>query len=265
MGSLGYINDAALWAVTCRAHETRRPDRVLNDPFAAHLVTIRGDERFGAQVDSVASFTLAVIAATIDEVLRQTVHEHQLHTVVSLGAGLDTRPYRLDLPSDLRWIEADLAPVLGYKVLRLAHAAPCCQLRRVDADLSHPGGRRGVMRAIARDVMRGLVLTEGLAARFGLEALDDLIERVPPVFKYWIVDAVGPPRTPSTGAVDHRSDRAVPPRDVLDAFVRRGWRPTEFRLLKDQARRFGEARMAGLPAADPLDEQDGVWLFQHAI
>jgi methyltransferase (TIGR00027 family) len=230
MGSLGYIRDAALWAVTCRAHETRRPDRVLNDPFASHLVTRRGEELFGAEVDSVASFILAVTTATIDEVLRHAVHEHHLHAVVSLGAGLDTRPYRLDLPSDLRWIEADLAQVLGYKVLRLAHAAPCCQLRRIDADLSHAGGRRGVLRAIARDVMRGLVLTEGIAATFGPQALDDLVERMPPAFKYWIVDALEPPQAPSTGTADHRSDRAVSPRDILDAFVRRGWRPTEFHL-----------------------------------
>jgi Leucine carboxyl methyltransferase len=31
--------------------------------------------------------------------------------VLNLAAGLDTRPYRLDLPPDLTWVEADL-PVL---------------------------------------------------------------------------------------------------------------------------------------------------------
>jgi O-methyltransferase involved in polyketide biosynthesis len=265
MASFGYISDTALWAVTCRAHETRRADRVLNDPFASHLVTTRGEELFGAEVDNVASFILAVTVATIDEVLRHAIHEHHIHTVANLGAGLDTRPYRLDLPSDLRWIEADLEQLLGYKGLRLAHAAPCCQLHRLDVDLSHAGGRRGVLRAIARDVMRGLVLTEGLAARFGREALDDLIERMPAAFKYWIVDTIEPPSAPSTNAGDHRSDRAVPARDILDAFVRHGWRPTEFRPLKDQALRLGEARTAGLAAAHPLEEQDGVWLFHHSI
>ena len=113
--------------------------------------------------------------------------------------------------------------------------------------------------------MGGLVLTEGLAARFGREAFDDLIERMPAAFKYWIVDTIEPPSAPSTNAGDHRSDRAVPARDILDAFVRHGWRPTEFRPLKDQALRLGEARTAGLAAAHPLEEQDGVWLFHHSI
>jgi hypothetical protein len=31
---------------------------------------------------------------------------------VSLGCGLDARPWRLDLPADLRWIEADLLDML---------------------------------------------------------------------------------------------------------------------------------------------------------
>jgi O-methyltransferase involved in polyketide biosynthesis len=46
------ISDAALWAVTCRAHETRRADRVVDDPFASHLATDRGEYLFGAKADS---------------------------------------------------------------------------------------------------------------------------------------------------------------------------------------------------------------------
>ena len=155
--------------------------------------------------------------------------------------------------------------MLGYKVLRLAHAAPCCQVRRLNVDLSHAGGRRGVLREIARDVTRGLVLTEGLATRFGREALDDLIERMPAAFKYWIVDTIEPPSAPSTNAGDASLGSGRSARDILDAFVRHGWRPTEFRPLKDQALRLGEARTAGLAAAHPLEEPDGVWLFHHSI
>ena len=103
------MNDVWLWPVTCRAHETRRADRVLGDPFAPHLAASRGEERFGAQADSLASFALAVGAAIIDEVLQRVVVDYHIHTIAGLGAGLDTRPYRLELPRDLRWIEADRA------------------------------------------------------------------------------------------------------------------------------------------------------------
>ena len=35
--------------------------------------------------------------------------------VVNLAAGLDTRPYRMDLPSSLLWVEVDLPDLLDYK------------------------------------------------------------------------------------------------------------------------------------------------------
>ena len=35
--------------------------------------------------------------------------------VLSPGAGLDTRPYRMSLPSSLSWFEVDLAPVIAHK------------------------------------------------------------------------------------------------------------------------------------------------------
>jgi O-methyltransferase involved in polyketide biosynthesis len=235
--------------------------RPISPPIAVKNCSARG-------ADSVASFVLAVGAATIDEVLQHAVSDHHIHTVANLGAGLDTRPYRLELPSDLRWIEADLKPVLGYKMLRLAHATPYCQVGRLNADLSDAGGRRGVLREIARDVTRGLVLTEGLATKLRREALDDLIEGMPQVFKYWIVDTITPPPNVSSSGAEHedrRAEAAVPPEDILDGFERRRWWPTEFRPLKYQALRLGEARIAGLAAAHPPGELEGIWRFQHTL
>jgi O-methyltransferase involved in polyketide biosynthesis len=268
MASRELISDAALRAVTCRARETRRSDGVLHDPFASHLITDRGEELFRAQVDSAAAFALAVCAATIDEVLHHAVIDHRIHAVAVLGAGLDTRPYRLEQPSDLRWIEADLRPVLGYKVLRLAHVAPSCQVRRVNVDLADAGERRGVLREIAKDVTRGLVLTEGFAMRLGSEAMDDLIERIPSVFKYWIVDTIAPlPNVSSTGVGrdNHSVEPTGPPEDILGAFERRRWQPVTFRPLKDQALRLDNVRAAELVSVHPPGELEGIWLFQHGF
>jgi len=35
--------------------------------------------------------------------------------VLNLAAGLDTRPYRLNLPPDFAWVEADLPELLAEK------------------------------------------------------------------------------------------------------------------------------------------------------
>jgi O-methyltransferase involved in polyketide biosynthesis len=51
--------------------------------------------------------------------------------VVNLAAGLDTRPYRMALPSGLQWIEVDLPDLLVYKAEALAAETPVCTLQRV--------------------------------------------------------------------------------------------------------------------------------------
>jgi O-methyltransferase involved in polyketide biosynthesis len=268
MRSSTLMNDLWLWPVTCRAHETRRADRVLGDPFASHLAASRGEERFGAQADSLASFALAVGAAIIDEVLQRVVVDHHIHTIAGLGAGLDTRPYRLELPRDLRWIEADRAPILDYKALRMAHAAPYCQVRHVSADLSRAAGRRHVLPKIAEDVTRGLVLTEALRCTWTPEALDDLLERLPPVFGYWIADTIATPPDQSAAGLDDNNSAAGPSvvqaEDVPETFQRHGWQLAQFHSLKEQAVRLGADRTAELLAKRPPAEVEGVWFFRRA-
>src|SRR5207245_1850594 len=51
--------------------------------------------------------------------------------VVNLAAGLDARPYRMELPPALRWIEIDLPAMVQYKEEVLAGERPRCALERV--------------------------------------------------------------------------------------------------------------------------------------
>jgi O-methyltransferase involved in polyketide biosynthesis len=58
---------------------------------------------------------LAVRTRFLDELLLEALAEYPIATVLSLGCGLDTRPWRLELAPDLRWIEIDFNDVLDYK------------------------------------------------------------------------------------------------------------------------------------------------------
>ena len=56
----------------------------------------------------------------IDSYIRELIQEG-VDTIVNLGAGLDTRPYRLDLPPSLHWIEVDFPHMIQLKEDRLAN------------------------------------------------------------------------------------------------------------------------------------------------
>jgi O-methyltransferase involved in polyketide biosynthesis len=50
----------------------------------------------------------------IDDVIIEAIAEG-CDKVLNLAAGLDTRPYRLNLPPDFAWVEADLPELLAEK------------------------------------------------------------------------------------------------------------------------------------------------------
>lgn len=69
--------------------------------------------------------------------------------VINLAAGLDARPYRMELPAQLRWVEVDLPDLLAYKEDVLRNEHPRCQLERVALDLSDIGARRQLFARLA--------------------------------------------------------------------------------------------------------------------
>jgi hypothetical protein len=129
-----------------------------------------------------------VVDGIVDELLYDAVIENGLHAVVNVGAGLDTRPFRLPLPGDLRWIELDRDAVLLYKGLRLAHLEPSCRVERVAADVRESAARRAAIFRVCRGgVTRGLLLTENALGRLSHEDLIELGKRLPRGLKWWIL------------------------------------------------------------------------------
>lgn len=60
-------------------------------------------------------WAITVRTRVFDDLLLSTIQDHGLQGVLNLGAGLDTRPYRLDLPARLQWIEVDLPATIEHK------------------------------------------------------------------------------------------------------------------------------------------------------
>jgi methyltransferase (TIGR00027 family) len=188
------ISDTALLAAIYRARETERPDAVFRDPFARRLAGERGDQIAKSMPFSERG-TWAWIARTYayDEFIKQQVREG-VDMVVNLAAGLDARPYRMNLPASLHWIEVDLPGILDYKEEVLRGEKPACILDRVRLDLSDVAARRQLFAALGGSAKSVLIITEGLLIYFSRDEIASLAQDLAavPAFHHWLVDIASP-------------------------------------------------------------------------
>jgi methyltransferase (TIGR00027 family) len=114
--------------------------------------------------------------------------------VINLAAGLDTRPYRMELPRSLQWIEVDLPEILAHKEEILRGEKPVCALERVRLDLSDVPARRELFARLGRQSRKALVITEGLVVYLTSDEVALLAQDLAaqPSFRSWILDMVSP-------------------------------------------------------------------------
>lgn len=240
------VSDTALWVAVYRARETERRDAVFRDPWARRLAGERG-ERIAARLAPPGWQDWPFIARTylFDRVVAREV-EAGVDTVVNLAAGLDARPYRMELPASLLWVEVDLPGIIDYKNDALRGDRPRCQVERVALDLADRAARREAFEDIIASAGRALIFAEGLLVYMteeqvaGLSA--DILEQ--PVFQSWAVDLATPAllRTLKRQWGDQLGDAAAPlqfaPEDGPAFFERLGWTVAERHSVFKAARRL---------------------------
>lgn len=188
------ISDTALWVAYYRALETERQDAVFRDPFARALAGERG-ERIAKAQPFTGKNSWPFIARTVlfDRFVEQEVRAGA-DLVLNLAAGLDTRPYRMDLPKTLRWVEVDLPGILDYKEQVLGGATAVCRVERVRLDLSDEPGRRALFERLSAEASRVVTLTEGLLIYLSPGEVASLARDLAAVkgFESWIVEVGSP-------------------------------------------------------------------------
>src|SRR5262245_16906233 len=188
------ISDTARWMAVYRAQESERGDAVFRDPFARALAGERGQQILEAMPfaqDNAWPFVARTYL--VDRDIARGI-KGGAEVVLNLAAGLDTRPYRMDLPASLRWIEVDLPDILDYKEEVLGDAKPACTVERVRLDLTNHDARRGLFGRIGRGAANVLVVTEGLLIYLMADEVcalgRDLAAQ--PSFRHWINDIASP-------------------------------------------------------------------------
>ena len=160
-GEIAHVSDTALMVAACRAHETELEDAFVRDRFAARLAGERGLAILDALPHSaVLRLGLAVRTRFVDELLLEALTAYPISTVLSVGCGLDTRPWRLSLASNLRWVEIDFSNVLDYKDRLMSGETPTCRRERLTVDVNDSVQRRAMYEAAGP--APALMITEGL-------------------------------------------------------------------------------------------------------
>jgi methyltransferase (TIGR00027 family) len=239
------VSDTAFMVAGFRAIETERPEALFRDPLAATLAGDHGKKILATMPKAfLGAWSVVIRTVIIDDLIRQAIADG-VDTILNLGAGLDTRPYRMDLPKSLHWIEVDYPDVIALKEARLADHAPRCRLDRIKLDLTDRAAKRQFLAAIGAQAAKILVLTEGLLPYLTehdvAELADDL--RKAEKIRYWVTEYYSPEAIRFGDKARARFMRNAPfrfrPDDWFGFFEQRGWRAGEVRYIAEEAEQLG--------------------------
>ena len=239
------VSDTAFMVAGFRGLETERSEPLFRDPLAWKLAGDHGRKILATVPKTfVGAWSVVIRTVIIDEFIQAAIVDG-VDTILNLGAGLDTRPYRMDLPKSLRWIEVDFPPLIELKDARLADERPNCQLERIKIDLTDRSSRKRLFAELSARAGKILVLNEGVVPYLTdadvAELADDLrqVEKV----RFWIIDYFSPEAIRYGEKMRARFMRNAPfrfaPKDWFGFFNAHGWRAKKVRYISEEAERLG--------------------------
>ncbi|MDQ2773461.1 MAG: SAM-dependent methyltransferase, partial [Acidobacteriota bacterium] len=236
-----HVSDTALLVAASRALESERPDGLICDPFAARLAGDRGMALMkNVAVPQWMELGLGLRTRLLDEMLAAALVQG-VDSVLNLGAGLDARPWRLDLPARLRWTEVDFPEMLDYKYSVLESTPPHCRLERKSADLNNTSERQQVLANAVHGAHHPLLLSEGLLMYLPAETVQSLAAEAREAgFWFWLMDcsSLALMRRAHGNAVEHinrvRAESHLEGPQIRDVVERHGWKPLDRRLFMEE-------------------------------
>lgn len=174
-----------------RAIEQFRPSPLFHDPYAAALA---GDEvnallawwRGVAQAQAIPleqvitkrTRYIAVRTKFMDDLIQSALAQAQYQQVVILGAGLDTRAYRLAWAPGTTVYEVDSPEVLNYKAQVLQNVSPACTYQPIAGNLTLPHSEwaTAILNAGYQTTLQTIWLLEGVVMYLQEEEVHRLLQ-----------------------------------------------------------------------------------------
>ncbi|MBL1097430.1 class I SAM-dependent methyltransferase [Streptomyces coffeae] len=262
-----HVSDTARWVAEYRAQESARPDALFHDPLAAGLAGERGRIIAEAAKRSFGNGWFFIARTKlIDDLVERSLAEG-CDRVVNLAAGLDTRPYRLEVPPSLEWIEVDLPVIIEEKNRVLADESPRCKLSRVPLDLTDAAARRGCLTDAVKGAAKTLVITEGLLLYLPESEVRELTTELNrPEIAWWVADIIGPTILKMSSKPGRRNNAPVifGPENGIAFFERAGWTVDRFASQLPAAAQWNRLSaamriVARLPKGNPRRPGRSLW------
>ncbi|WP_411123977.1 class I SAM-dependent methyltransferase [Streptomyces sp. x-19] len=186
------VQPSGVWATAVgvarvRALETEREDALFRDPLARAFATAGGlwpssaplpDDEGARRRRLAVSASIVIRTKFLDDLL-QRASASGIRQVVLLGAGMDSRAFRMDWPEGTRLFEVDTAAPLDFKasVLREERAVAHCERITVAVDLR--ADWPGALAAAGHDPAVPTVwIAEGLLIYLPEDAVELLLTRI---------------------------------------------------------------------------------------
>jgi methyltransferase (TIGR00027 family) len=166
--------------------------------------------------------------SAIDRLINEAISAG-IDTVLNLGAGLDTRPYRMNLPASLRWVEVDFPSLVDLKNATLGRHRPACDVERVAIDLLDRPGRIAFFSRYAATSENILVITEGVLSYFPAHEVSSLASDMRAIasIRLWIQDFDAAGQRPLPRGWEKKLQAApllFKVRNWFEFFEKYGWR-----------------------------------------
>ncbi len=246
---IAHVSDTAHWMAMYRAMESERVDALFDDPYARRMAGELGSSII-REIPHGESMAWAVVVRTavMDEIIMDYVRQGVTH-VLNLGAGLDTRAFRLDLPSSLSWFDVDLPRMVTHRRTCLKGLKSHCHHVHIVADVTDATELKRTLDKASLSEGQMLVVTEGLLIYLDPNQVTALATSLSSMTaaRWWLTDLVSPMLLGMVGAKWPTNEAAASapfqfaPRDSAQFFEPLGWHEASFRSTLDEAVRLQRA------------------------
>ena len=242
------VSDTARWVAYYRAMETNRRDAIFRDPYAERLAGPEG-KRIVEELPrgKATAWAMVTRTAVFDEIILDVVRRQNADLVLNLAAGLDARPWRLQLPASLRWVDVDLPAMLEYKSSVMGDVETVCRYETIPADLVDVRERTALFSRLGAEARAALVVTEGLLIYLTDEQVAGLASELhrQASFKWWLLDLASPrllqmlDRSWGQKLAQGNAPFRFGPPNGTGFFRPFGWRELSYRSALEEAHRLG--------------------------